>query len=326
MCGDRPLVSRFLAGFILLPCIAFAAINTWLAAQRDGISHSVSHRTVLSTFRVGREPNLTYDLSIAPCSAAECSFQVRLLAGTEVVTTLDLDWAKARGPVTKDTVDESSGVGDPLQAPTQIVAWSTGEEKTNVSTVARLVRLTPGLNGLLVDQRAGYDVLKRRHDLVVALGRKLVHAWTDAEGNGPTWSTVVIEDSNSDGSQRIIAFDGFRYPSNDQPDRLHYTGYHWNPKTNLIESLPDGPPPLYAVLGGTYKTLSEARAAQAQSSCLGTFWVLKSDGFFKLAQGMFVLTDVSTERPLAMKKLSEIKSCALQYSISVVESVYHPSE
>jgi hypothetical protein len=289
-------------------------------------SNELSRRIVLSTFKVEPQGNLQYELSIAPCRDTQCAFEVRLLNGASIIAGLDLNWMKAHGPAVKVNADESSGAGDPLEAPKQIIAWSTGEEKDNVSTVARAVRLTPRLNGLLIDQRAGFDLLKRHHDLVVALGGKLVHAWTDEEGPGPTWSTVVIAGSGPNAPQQILAFTGFRQPSNDLPDRLHFRAYQWNPNANKLESAENGAPPIYAVIAGKFKSAAEARAAQAQSDCLNTFWVLKSDAFLKLEPGSFVLAAVSTKRPLALAKSTAVRACAPKSPISLIQSLYSPWE
>ena len=279
-------------------------------------------RTVIASVKVSPTGDTRYELSIATCRQKECPFQVRLLQGKTALTSVNMDWVKASGIATKETVDESSGSGDPLRPETDRTAWSTGAEKENVSTVARGVRLTPDLNGLLIDRRAGFDVLKRHHDLFVAVNMKLVLAWSDADGPGPSWSTVALSAASKDGSQDIISFRGFRSPSDADPDRLNIFTYHWNPGQNkLVETRT---PEVSAVIAGTYESVSKAREAQKGAGCLGPFWVIRSEAFSTLTSGKFVLAAVSSRKELADKKGDEVRSCTPQLTISTISSPYHP--
>ena len=282
-------------------------------------------RTVIASVNVNRAGNMRYELSVAPCRQKECPFQVRLLQGKTPLTSVNMDWVKARGIATKETVDESSGAGDPLRPDTDQAAWSTGAEKENVSVVTRGVRLTPDLTGLLIDRRAGFDVLKRHHDLFVAVNGKLVLAWSDADGSGPSWSTVALSAAGKDGSQNILSFRGFRSPSDADPDRLSVFTYHWNAGQNkLVETKT---PEVSALIAGTFESASKAREVQNGASCLGPFWVLRSDAFSTLTSGKFVLAGVTSRKELADKKAEEVRSCSPQLNISTISTPYHsPSE
>lgn len=285
---------------------------------------AVLHRAVLATYKVGPQGNLAYEVSIAPCREAACPFQVQLLEGGSVIATLGLDWMKAYGPAAKDYADESSGVGDPLGTTKKIIAWSTGEEKDNVSTVVRVVRLTSGLNGVLIDRVAGFDVLKRRHDLVVAVDKKLILAWSDQDGAGPTWSTVVVTDPGE--AQEILAFDGFRQPSDTLPDRLHISAYQWDAHANKLDNATSGIRPIYALIAGEFKSATEAHTALKRSNCLNGFWVLKSDVLLNLEPGRFVLAAVSSKKQLAEEKSTAVKGCSPKLPVSMIESEYSPLE
>jgi hypothetical protein len=322
--GLAPLLLTGLV-FPPIPVRADSSLSPTATEQSAKVRPAVSRRVLLSTFKVEPQGNLKYELSIAPCRETECVFEVRLLNGPSVLASLDLDWIKAHGPAVKVNADESSGVGDPLDTSKQITAWSTGEEKDNVSTIARIIRLTPRLNGLLIDRQAGFDLLKRHHDLIVALGGKLVNAWTNEEGTGPTWSTVVVAGSDMNPPQQILAFNGFRQPSNDLPDRLRFRAYQWNADANKLDSA-ENAPPLYAVIAGNFKSAAEAHATQDQSDCFNTFWVLKSEAFLKLEPGTFVLAAVSTKRPMAIQKSTAVQACAPKSPISLIESLYSPWE
>jgi len=183
----------------------------------------------------------------------------------------------------------------------------------------------PDLTGLLIHRRAGFDELKRHHDLFVAVNKRLVLAWSDGDGPGPTWSTVVVSPTKEDGSQDILSFRGFHSPSDADPDRLRLFNYHWmSTKHELIETQPR--PEVSAVIAGTFDSVSKARAVQAGASCLSSFWVLESDVFSKLTPGKFVLAAVTTRKELADTLGDEVRSCTSQRSISIVTSPYRQPE
>lgn len=329
--GRRPWPILFLASAISASATGAAllqadALENSQDLRSSNMSHTASRsRYVLGIFKANPSGDLSYELSIAPCADNECPFQVRLLEGTKAWATVDLDWAKARGAVTKEGVDESSGVGDPLQPETQQTAWSTGEEKENVSTVARTVRLTPELQGLLVDQRAGFDHLKRHHYLFVAVDKKLTRAWNQGEGAGPTWSAVEIIDSTRNGPQRIVYFNGFRYPSDDQPDWMDLSVYGWNYAENQLQLAPERSS-VFAVLAGTYPTVARAREVQTNNACLREFWVLKSEAFSGLTPGKVVLAAISYNGRAATSMSKLVKSCVPHLEVSVMRSSYGRAE
>lgn len=305
---------------------SFAAASEICRGSQTRATAPHRARTVLARVKVRPGQNFIYELSVAPCGQKSCPFRVRLLPGKNRLSSVDLDWVKANGPATKEAIDESSGVGDPLQPDKGLTAWSTGDEKENVSTVARSVRLTSNLNGLLIDRRAGFDHLKRHHDLFVAVNNKLLHAWSDEEGPGPSWSTVALSPARTDGSQDILYFKGFRSPSDTDPDRLLFFRYRWVSAQNKVVELETKSEVLAAVIAGTYDSVSKARQVQAGASCFDPAWVLRSEAFSTLTSGNFVLAAVTTRKSFADTKAAEINSCAPQLSVSVITSPYHQPE
>jgi hypothetical protein len=278
-----------------------SAVAPVLAPQESGQTlRPHETRTVIASVKVSPSGDKRYELSISPCRQKECPFQVRLLQGKTVLTSVNMDWVKASGIVTKETVDESSGSGDPLRPDTDRTAWSTGAEKENVSTV---------------------DVLKRHHDLFVAVNMKLVLAWSDADGPGPSWSTVALSAASKDGSQDMLSFRGFRSLSDSDPDRLNFYIYHWNSsQKKLVETQA---PEVYAVIAGTYESVPKARAVRNAASCLDPFWILRSDAFSTLTSGKFVLAAVTGRKELAEKKADAVRACTTQLNISIISSPYH---
>ena len=239
----------------------------------------------LGKFPAAPSSNLNYEVSLAPCAQSTCPFQVRLIQGNRVYGTLNLDWRGVYAQPVKAAIDSSSGVGDPLQKRWEMTAWETGSENRNVSLTARSIALAPQLNGLLVHQRAGFEHLKRRHYLFIAVGRKLVRVWTGDEGQGPTWSTVEVFPPLRDGSQQFIFFNGLQLSGAaegqataeaiDDADSLEFAVYRWNARKNSIEKAPatDSAASVVAVVAGRYENVAEARKAlQQQAGCLKNFF------------------------------------------------------
>ncbi|HYP28077.1 MAG TPA: hypothetical protein VE262_15285 [Blastocatellia bacterium] len=268
-------------------------------------------RVVLSTFKVKPEGGLSYELSVAPCARKDCPVQVRLVEGKRVYSTLNLDWNAGPGDISKAEVDNGFGAGDPLEELAEIPMWDIGSAQEVVSVAARPVGLAPGLRGLLVHQRAGFEHLKRRHYLFVAQGRRLVRAWTGSEGEGPTWSNVGVGDSK-DGAQEIRFFKGFSYPSDEEPDSLEITSYRWNARRNSLDELSAAAtlPPVFAVVAGAYGSVAEARrAASDNMECLEGFIVLRAEGLSQYAGKIIVAAVTSNERD-ADRTLKKITGCA----------------
>lgn len=267
-------------------------------------------RVVLETFPVAPSGNLRYEISLAPCAQSTCPFQVRLIEGTRVYGTLNLDWRGVPAAPVRAAIDASSGAGDPLQKRWEGKAWETGDENRNVSLTARSIALTPQLNGVLIHQRAGFEHLKRRHYLFVAVGRKLVRAWTGTEGQGPTFSTVELSEPRRDGSQDFVYFTGFQYPGDEEADTLEFAIYRWNARKNQIEKAPasESASPVVALIAGTYDTVAEARKAIGQHpDCLKDFLVLGADSLPQTPKGQFAIAALTTKAPLADRAIA---SCA----------------
>lgn len=278
-------------------------------------------RVLLESFPVAPSSRLRYELSVAPCVRSACSLQVRLIEGKRVYGTESLDWTAIPAQPVKTEVDATMGVGDPLQKIWEGSAWQVGEENQNVTVVARIIALTPQLNGVLVYQSAGFEHVKRSHYLFVAIGRKLTRAWTGSEGDGPTWSTAQVSDPLPDGSQGFIYFKGFLYPAEngaeDQPDSLEVASYRWNARKRVIESVPiqESSFTIVALIAGIYDTVAEAqKARRLYSDCLGGFMILSADSLPQVPKGKFAVTAFSAKNDLAE---SVVAKCAPALRVKV---------
>jgi hypothetical protein len=310
--------SRFLLAAIAV-ALLFGGFNRAPAQASKQPAKKLRARLVLETFPVAPSGGLRYEISLASCAQSTCPFQVRLIEGNRVYGTLNLDWRGVPAEPVQAAIDASLGAGDPLQKRWEGKAWETGIESRNVSLTARGIALTPQLNGVLVHQRAGFEHLKRRHYLFVAVGRKLARAWTGSEGQGPTWSTVELSEPRRDGSQDFIYFTGFQYPGDEEPDSMEFAIHRWNARKNQLEKAPasESASPVVALIAGTYGAVAEARKAIGQHpDCLKDFLVLGADSLPQTPKGQFAVAALTTKAALADREMAR---CAPALKIKTVK-------
>src|SRR5277367_2299511 len=224
---------------------------------------------------------LRYELAIDPCKDGSCPVMVRLMRGTEVVDSASLAWGSNTQDTAEEEVDARWGAGDLLVGVPGVKAFASGEEAAYVSTLARSVSIASHQLGVLVTQRAGWEHLKHHHDLFLRDGEKLVRAWSAIDGAGPTWSSVdlVVDPA---GTQHILYFSGFLYPSADSPDRLNVSTVEWDEQIKrMVESPPLAALPLEVVEFGRYSKLARAHAGREPlNECVAPLlWVLESRSY-----------------------------------------------
>lgn len=259
------------------------------------------------------------EVAIQACTAAPCPIKVRLIEGRRPSDFVTLNWASAGGAPQQEEIDGLWGAADPLLPRGKLHAWTTGEEVDAVSTLARAVALAPDRNGLLVDQLAGFDHLKRRHDLFISRGGRMTLARRWEEGAGPTWSAVATVPRRGR-REDLLFFDGFRAPSSDEPDRLDVTAYLWDERADRLVERLRAPVTLYVLVLGVYPSVAAARRIRdAGGECLLGFWVLKTDPFPALPPGKLLLGALSTQRAYAEEAAQAVAACAPELKSSLVE-------
>jgi hypothetical protein len=147
---------------------------------------------ILGTFPVG---TVSYELAIDRCPVKApadpsyppgCPFVIRLLEADKTLDRVRL-YQPPCGSATRTTVDRVLGA-DP-----EARAWSTTDEHCQIDIAARTVELAPGIIGLLVTQRAGYEYAYRSHVLYLAESGKLKSLWNHDEGElGQNWTTTTV--------------------------------------------------------------------------------------------------------------------------------------
>lgn len=247
------------------------------------------------------------DLEIGKCTGEECPVLVALRQDGSRLAQLRTAWPSAGNEVYPEEMEPGWGAGDPLRS-AGAEAWATGEEEAYLGLVARPVDLAPGVAGMLLDQRTGFEHLRRRHELFVARNNKLERVWEGTEGAGPAWSSADIV-KLQDGRDGLVYFDGFRYPSPDQPDRLDISLFEWSETSGALEESDYSANVPSIALDG-FPSVSAAHNFRAQqSACMGLFWVLpaaRAQG----AAGKFVLVLPSLNESALTEKRAEVEECA----------------
>ena len=264
-------------------------------------------RKPLASIPAGRG-DLRYEVTAGPCVKRECPIVVALLNGSRALDTRVLEKKSSSSKFEKTELERGYGVGDPAHLNTGITVWrSGGDDEDEMTLAVRPFRLAPDLTGILIDQRTGFEHVKRWHTLLAANDNKLVELWKGSEGAGPTYSTTAPVES-SGGRQALLFYSVFFYPGNDAPDKLRIDVLAYDPRSGRMS-------PYKAELNGLtlgpYKTVAETRQTRSQfKSCGAMLWVLPASGFPDGKDSGYVLATVASTRGAAEAVEAELKKCA----------------
>ncbi len=263
----------------------FVLLAAWCVAE-DCASRQLEPGLVPAVTQVSAGPGgVTYGLAPGSCTEGRCAPVIQLLSSGKLVDFIPLDFAASEAALTRE--EGNSGLAEL----TPVEAWTAGSEEGAVTTALQSVRLTPAGNGLLVHQTAGFEHIKRRHDLFVADGKKLKRVWSAAEGAGPAWSAAEVVPSGNGRTDEIIYLRGFR-PGGTEADTLTARRLVWDDTKQELAVQPLAILP--AVTTGEYSSVKTARRAAA-SSCLNEYWVLPANRFGGAAS-KFVLARVAARK------------------------------
>jgi hypothetical protein len=267
---------------------------------------------ILATAPATPDGKRTYEVAIGECSGNECPMLVSLLEGEKVVDQSRTEWASTDREPRPDELEPGWGVGDLVGKPAAVTVWATGDEEKYLGTAIRVVSLADGVIGLLIDQRTGFEHIKRRHELFVVTDGKLVKAWQKGEGAGPVSSTTAIAKTDG-GSEAVVYFEGFAHSGN-RPDTMKAVTIAWD-GGRVVER--QAPVPAAAI--GGFPTVQAARRYQAQNKeCAGWYWVLPASQFDGADQQGFALALPSATRQGAEARSAEISQCAKGKKAAVV--------
>ncbi len=220
---------------------------------------------------------------------------------------LPLDWevpAKAR--VRPIPWDPSLGAGEPLIAPgaQRPSAWSAGEEEGTVTASARLLALpgTAAPPAVLVDQRAGFEHLKRRHTVYAVVEGKIKKVWSRAEPAGPQVSWVLAPPGRPP-----VHLSVFLQPDGSGPDKLAAHELVWNGARSLLAER-GGASGLMGVVAGTYGSVADAQAARS-AACLAEYWVIDTQPLKWTLPQRYALLLPASQRSAASAEVARLKRC-----------------
>jgi hypothetical protein len=261
-----------------------------------------SGRAVL---RVPAKGDQEYEVTSGPCIKRKCPIAVSLLAGRRTLDRRTLEMNSSSENFQKSTLDRWDGNGDPAHFQSAITAWRSGDDEDETVLAVSSFRLAPGLTGILIDQRAGFENVKRRHVLLASRNNKLVELWKRAEGTGPTYSTTVPLDA-SGGRQALLFYSVFLYPENDAPDRLLIESLAYDAATGRMMPYSID---LNVITLGPFRTVAAARTQRAgYKRCEPSLWVLPAKGFG--GQVGYVLATVASTPASGQAAELELKKCA----------------
>ena len=282
-----------------LPIYLFVLLAAlWLG--QDGMAQKPEPVFAPAVARVGAGADgLAYGLAPGSCREGRCAPVIQLLSNGKLLDSTALDFAASEAVLIREEGESGLTERPPIEA------WTAGSEEDAVTTALQLVRLTPARNGLLVHQAAGFEHVKRRHDLFVADGGKLKRVWSAAEGAGPVRSAAEVVPSVHGRTDEILLLEGFR-PGGAEADTLTARRLVWNNKKQALAVRPLGMLP--AVTAGEFPDAEAARQAAADS-CLAEYWVLPAKNFGG-ATAKFVLALVAVHKQTIEAEMA--RSCEAQ--------------
>lgn len=246
-----------------------------------------------------------FSISIGDCAKpkgaaaedpAECVVSVELKKGGAGKERLE--WTAKSGPLAKKN-DNHIVVGtDPeLQ---MALRWST--------VVVGNANQNAGIPGLIITQETLGEKSKRRHDLFLARGGRLDHAFTGREGRGSkTWSAMSAVDVDHDGGSEVVLM---LASTNDEEvaDTWEMQVFGWRADIKKIIARNDLRPMVKGAVVVMTKTLKDARAV-SENPCAKELLVLDNKSADLLGDNMFVLAYPAASKADAELALEAVRAC-----------------
>ncbi|HYK36824.1 hypothetical protein [Alloacidobacterium sp.] len=225
-----------------------------------------------------------------------------------------MDMESSSASYEKDALEQGDGAGDPSYLRQDVAVWSSGDEESETTLAIFPFRLAQGLDGILIDQRYGFEHVKRRHVLLGAKNNKLIELWKGTEGAGPTYSTTAAVNI-AGGREALLFYNFFSNPVNDAPDKLRIQALAYDAATGTMAPYSTE----FSVLAiGPFRTIADARKQYAaKNSCSPWLWVLPAKEFEKPAGSGYVLATVASTSEIAKSIKAEARKCGFTAEISL---------
>lgn len=252
---------------------------------------------LLQTLSIDTAHDETLALVIAPCTAAGCPLQLKLLQAGKPGDTATLDWSTTSQAMEQTPISVSLGATLPLSEAVG-TAWLTGQEETGITVAIERLEGNHATPLILVHQQSGYEHVKRRHYLYTIKAHRLQRLWVAREGAGAHWLTLAEHGGE------LYFYDGFYEPDLAfNPLKIFKLTFSTEDKVTL-----DVPPKLYAVSVGSFAKAGQAVERQGASECLYEMSVLPS-AQLGLAPGRAVLAALTPDPEAASAGAARLKSC-----------------
>ncbi|MEY4578025.1 MAG: hypothetical protein RL701_2728 [Pseudomonadota bacterium] len=256
--------------------------------------------------RIAPSSDRYFELRPQDCAqkqALGCPFELRVTAQGRVLAERLFVWATAVEPFVlqpKAAVDAD----DPLlprkqEAAATAPGLQTGDEASSAITTARIVELAPTVSGLLVEQTAGFEHVKRAHFLFAFVGDQLEELWNQHEDSGPTWSHAHVFPWDAQ-HEAVFVLDGATtsQETDHEADVFDARVLHWDSAQARLVNEAAGTR-AQAVVLGPYMNLAAAAQQRARSaSCLTAYWLLPAKLFADSARApgyMFAAVGASAQ-------------------------------
>lgn len=243
-------------------------------------------------------------LSVASCRQKSCQVMVQYCRGKNLRNELPLPWPASSQDVLKVDSNRWYGAGDPLSRITY-PTWAIGDSEHDAMVVSvQTVQLSQRVFGLLVHQTAGFEHIRRHHELFLTTRGVLKSVWKQTEAQGPTWSNVVIPP----GAGELIYIEGFQTGDGSHADNVRVQYFVWQEENGRLVKSTQRKAPLFLIWVYPLHNVKAARNfILANTGCFGSdYMVLKKQND---ASDEFIIGAITSDKDLANKHLEQLSQC-----------------
>ncbi len=212
------------------------------------------------------QANTTFALVAGTCNGNSCAAEIELVVSGQRLDAVPLEFAASDAKLVTKADDTSFASSQPL------TTYTAGDEEGAVTTAMQSVRLSAQRTGLLVQQAAGFEHVKRRRDLFVVEEKKLKRIWSKQDGSGPvrSYADIVASGANAD---EIVLIEGVSTAPN-QADQVTVQRLLWDESAKTLQVLPVAL--MAALVVGNFANAEAARSKYADA-CFANYWLLRAD-------------------------------------------------
>lgn len=269
MLTSRHFCTMFAALMLVSACERSAAppSATVAASARavPAVAPTAAARPAVASVDAGL-PNTAFALVAGSCNGKSCAAEIELVVNGQRLDAVPLEFAASDAKLVAKGDDTSFASSQSL------TTYTAGEEEGAVTTAIQPVRLSAQRMGLLVQQAAGFEHVKRRRDVFVVEEKKLKRIWSKQDGSGPVRSYADVVASGANAGE-IVLIEGGSFAPN-QADEVTVQRLLWDEPGQTLQATPV--PVMAAMVVGNFANAEVARAKYADQ-CLVNYWVLRAD-------------------------------------------------